>query len=297
METAQNILLQIVQIIDPTTKDDQIFQDDESGALIDSTTNATPIVVTTQTAHGLRTGYRVHIKNHLSNTAANNTQANPNWRVTVLTATTFSLDGSVANGIGVNTGVVVAALVGAVDGDKYPRQRHLHAFNQSRIALINAITQEYKVSDRAYAISGAIVTKSDLAFAGGVATLPDGYLEAILLTALSGLKISVHPVSLMEVTRERDSAVNPIVYEDGTNFRSVHSNTFIADAATYILRYYGITDFSLDDIVIGVAEEVFNREWINNIIELAQMVIRQTSSVEVNALARELVRGKQRGTA
>lgn len=63
-----------------------------------SSTNATPIVMTTAT-HNYVTGQVVTIASHLVNTAANGT-----WKVTVLSATTFSLDGSVGVGVGAATG-------------------------------------------------------------------------------------------------------------------------------------------------------------------------------------------------
>ena len=65
---------------------------------IDSSTNATPIVVT-DASHGLVTGDRVTIISHATNTAANGT-----WTVTKVDANTFSLNGSVGNGVGGGTG-------------------------------------------------------------------------------------------------------------------------------------------------------------------------------------------------
>jgi len=65
---------------------------------IDSSTNATPIVVT-DVGHGLATGDYVVITSHATNTSANGT-----WKVTKVTADTFSLDGSVGVGIGAGTG-------------------------------------------------------------------------------------------------------------------------------------------------------------------------------------------------
>lgn len=65
---------------------------------IDSSTNASPIVVT-DVAHGLQTGDRVTIISHATNTAANGT-----WTVTRVDADTFSLDGSTGNGVGGATG-------------------------------------------------------------------------------------------------------------------------------------------------------------------------------------------------
>lgn len=65
---------------------------------IDSSTNATPIVVT-DASHGLVTGDKVTIISHATNTAANGT-----WTVTRVSANEFSLDGSVGNGAGGGTG-------------------------------------------------------------------------------------------------------------------------------------------------------------------------------------------------
>lgn len=65
-----------------------------------SSTNATPIAITC-TAHGYSTGDTVVISNHGINTNANGT-----WEITVTGANTFTLDGSVGNGVGGGTGSV-----------------------------------------------------------------------------------------------------------------------------------------------------------------------------------------------
>lgn len=72
-----------------------------SAQSIVSSTNATPIVVTA-TAHGYTTGMQVIISGHLLNTAANGT-----WTIIVTGADTFSLTGSIGNGVGGATGTVV----------------------------------------------------------------------------------------------------------------------------------------------------------------------------------------------
>jgi len=60
---------------------------------LSSVTNATPISVTTASAHGLSTGDTVSLVGVLGCTAANGV-----WKITVTGATTFTLDGSVGNG-------------------------------------------------------------------------------------------------------------------------------------------------------------------------------------------------------
>ncbi len=72
----------------------------KAAVAITSSTNASPIVVTTPT-HGLMTGDIVTIASHLVNTGANGT-----WQIIVLSATTFSLTGSTGTGVGGATGTV-----------------------------------------------------------------------------------------------------------------------------------------------------------------------------------------------
>ena len=62
------------------------------GTKIDDATNASPITITTHTAHGLSTGQYVQIADVAGNTAANGV-----WEITVLSTTTFQLLGSTGN--------------------------------------------------------------------------------------------------------------------------------------------------------------------------------------------------------
>ena len=83
---------------------------------ISSSTNATPIAITC-TAHGYSTGDTVVLTGHTTNTNANGT-----WEITNTGANTFTLNGSVGNGVGGNTGTV--------------RLR-----NNTRVMLTTAVTQ------------------------------------------------------------------------------------------------------------------------------------------------------------
>lgn len=66
---------------------------------ISSSTNATPIEITTASNHYLATGDKVTVSSHETNT-----NANGRWTVTKVSDTKFTLDGSVGNGIGSATG-------------------------------------------------------------------------------------------------------------------------------------------------------------------------------------------------
>ena len=66
--------------------------------IITSSTNTTPITISC-TAHGYSTGDIVVITGHLVNTSSNGT-----WEITVTGANTFTLNGSVGNGVGTTSG-------------------------------------------------------------------------------------------------------------------------------------------------------------------------------------------------
>jgi hypothetical protein len=68
---------------------------------ISSSTNASPIAITTSATHNLTSGDTVFIYDHVTNTNAIGT-----WEVTVTGSTTFTLNGSTGNGVGGATGTV-----------------------------------------------------------------------------------------------------------------------------------------------------------------------------------------------
>lgn len=74
---------------------------------ISSSTNATPIEITTSAAHNLQTDALVSIDGHTTNTAANGF-----WRITVTASDKFTLNGSVGVGVGGATGDVVSMDLG-----------------------------------------------------------------------------------------------------------------------------------------------------------------------------------------
>lgn len=74
---------------------------------ITGATNASPIVVTIA-SHGYQTGDQATVAGVLGNTAANG-----NWSITVLTANTFSLDGSVGNASYTSGGTCVIRRIGS----------------------------------------------------------------------------------------------------------------------------------------------------------------------------------------
>jgi hypothetical protein len=76
---------------------------------ITSSTNASPVEITTTALHGLITGQAVVIAGHATNTGANGT-----WTIIVTSTTKFTLTGSVGNGIGGATGTITQTMTPAV---------------------------------------------------------------------------------------------------------------------------------------------------------------------------------------
>lgn len=68
---------------------------------ITSSTNASPIVITTSTTHNFKVGQQIVVSGHTTNTNANGT-----WTVSAATSNTVTLSGSTGNGVGGATGSI-----------------------------------------------------------------------------------------------------------------------------------------------------------------------------------------------
>jgi hypothetical protein len=115
---------------------------------IASSTNATPIVVTTSSVHNLSTGDYVDIEGHQTNTNANGV-----WPVTVLSTTTFSLTGSVGTAVG-SGGTVQPLNMGntatlPADGDPYAAATYTPGYGAAldRVTRLNVATGSYKIAN------------------------------------------------------------------------------------------------------------------------------------------------------
>lgn len=287
--TAQQLLYRIALIICPTTKDGQKFNDATAALTITGASNATPIVITTSTNHGLVTGNKVYIASVTGNTNANNTGANPNWTITKLTDTTFSLDNSSGNAVYVSGGSCTPALIGSVDGSNRTRQRLLDIYNQARMALFNAIDGSLSEDEKIASISGCVIKKEDFTFASGSASKPSGFVKTVLLTDVNGDMITVLPTSMIQQLKDVESATNRMVFDYGTTLATLTGSTNVPNASTYILWYIGIASHALSDILGGTTVEPFNEQFYPAIIELAQAINAEQGVASVNALAKKLI--------
>jgi hypothetical protein len=296
MPTVQSQLLKLAQRVDPRTKSDQVFTDASAAVNIASSTNATPIVVTTSTPHGRSSGDQVYITGHLVNTNANNTGTAPNWYISVQSSTTFALYSDSAlsvavagNGVGVATGTVTSGLIGSIDGSRFTRQRLLDVYNDARLNILAVIAETYPMHRKALEFSGTLVKITNLQFTTGVANKPTGYIAAVYLTDVNNNPIPVLPYSVAPMIRANESSTIRFVLESGSTFVTLTGATNIPDASTYILVYYGLTNFTLAQVLDGTTTETLNDDLQTIIIEIAEAIANDVQQVSVNQLTKTLL--------
>ena len=293
---AQLVLHRLLLRVDPVTKDQQKIRERSDNIAIISSTNATPSVVTTL-AHGLKTGDKVFIHTHSTNTAINNTLANPAWTITVPSTTTLSLDGSVGNGAGGATGSVVPAYVGSVDGDVKTREQHLDLLNQARWVVMGVVVSAFKKDPRGIdperLLPGWVVRNATFQFASGSATKPTGYVDTVKLHTAAGIRIPVYTPTEYEWVKNKLSATNPAVEDRGTILYDATAGTNVPNASDYVLNYLGLTDFTLGDIlqISGYTNttEPLDEERHELLYRAAVAIARGAGQVDLNTLiAKEL---------
>ena len=142
--------------------------------VVTGATDARPIIITTASPHGYQDGQRVSIAGVFGNAAANDT-----FTITVISATTFSLDGSVGNGAWTSGGTVTGVLSG------------------------NAITSAGPPTAEQNAITASLGLSADdisaiLAFTGAADTLSLDTLNALLRYQRLASALALDVPSLIE---------------------------------------------------------------------------------------------------
>ena len=291
--TVQQMMLRMVQRIDPRTKRGQVFQDNSAGISITDATNATPIVITAAT-HGLNTNDQVYIKDVGGNTAANNSATNPHWSVTRLTANTFSLQDDNGNNIAGNGayttgGTMIGALVGSVDGN-FTRQRQLDIYNEARYAIFGVLEKVMTKESLTKAINGNVVTNSNFGtFSSGTVSKPSGYVRPIYLTDSNNIEIPIIPVTLVTPMIGLQTTTNRFVSEQGTTLTNPSGTTYISDGSGYKIAYYGITTYTLAQVLAGTVTEEFIEDYYFMLLEITEAIANAQGMVDVNSLAKKLL--------
>lgn len=164
---------------------------------ISSSTNATPIVITTAVAHGFATGDTVYISDHTTNTAANGL-----FKITAASGSVFSLtryqDGTnvVGNGVGGATGYCVdLGQSGGTVGDFY---------------------DDVDGGANAVGLSAAFTTKTK---AAGVADADDVTFTGVTGSAIEGIAIvrDTGTASTSELVALITGKINAVVAADAAS--------------------------------------------------------------------------------
>src|ERR1051326_4280637 len=92
-----------------------------------------------------------------------------------------------------------------------------------------------------------------------------------------------------DLLNDLQSAKNRHVVEQNGNLESPNGNTFIADGADYVLSFFGITRYSLTDVMVGTTNESFIDDDHSNILQLAEAISRGSGVKEALVLAAKLI--------
>lgn len=301
MSTIQTNLGKLAQRVDPVTKSGKKFRDaTNSGITITSSTNATPIEITTDVAHGGATGDIVSISGHLVNTAANNTAANPTWTITYVSPTKLTLNGSVGNGAGSATGTVTPFMVGSIDGARFTKQRLLDIYNEARFALFGALKETKNNKDFDKYVYGSINTDSiAMSYSAPYMNIPKpaGFINLISMfdSAATPKEILVLPNSLLSDVKRgivpslTVTAANLLSFNIGQNWSIV--GNFGTTPASVV--YYGITNWTwATNILPNTTVEVFSADVEPILIEIACAIADEQSNTDVLSLAKTLLNKK-----
>lgn len=286
-DTVQKRLFELAMRVDPKTDNQQRIQDATSAVNIQSTTNATPVVVTTDVAHGILDDQYVFLAG-AAQAALNNGVASPYWQATRVSPTQLSLNGSVApGGAGGAAGTLVGALVGAAPGQKYPvPQRLLDIYNEARFETLRSLLGIFPQGERLLRLSGLIKTAT-VAFVAGVGSKPTGYIIPVHLfqTNLSN-PISILSAQFGSALRDIEGTENRFVEEVGSQFKSRNGLTYIPDG-DYTLEYIGLDKFTLSNVFGNTVTDPFNDDFYTLILEVAQALSQEVGSIQIGALIRK----------
>jgi len=305
MSTVQSNILKLQLVIDPSTKNGQKFQGSSSAVTItNATNNGSGLIRITSANHGFQTGNQIYITGIVGTTEANNTAGNPNWTVTRISSSTFDLIGSTFSNAYTSGGTATGALVGSVDGANFTRQRILDIYNRSRYTLFEAMRIKYGDGERLSGEVGEQLVSTTITFSSAsaktTASKPTGYLRFVGLSSSSDVPYIMLPMTMLNEVRlgsnvnYSQSATNAFIFDEGSTIASygtvgVNSgNAYVAGSGNKII-YYGITDFTLSDVLGNSTTETFNDKNVWQLLEIALAIATEASQQEINTLALKLI--------
>ena len=184
-----------------------------------------------------------------------------------------------------NGAFFVESTIGTVDGDRFSKEQLLQGYNTARTSLLTALMAQYSDRQLAREVSGQITRDAAFSFSGGSATKPTGYIKLLSLMDAAGRIISPVTPNEYAMLKHLDGYGNPIVVEEGSAFVAV-STTNVPNGSDYVLRYLGLTDWTLSSLATA---ETFNTRWEPILVEIAVAALQGLGTAELNALAFRLV--------
>ena len=287
------LLLRLSARIDPRTKKtQQPFNDSLAALAVVGTADAGGLVkITTAYAHGMVTGNECYVAAIGGTTEANNHLGLLAHVVTVVDATSFTIPIAYIHAW-TSGGTVTPARIGSSRGNVFEPQQLLDIYNQARFAAFAALRAKYGDDKRTLQREvGALLTSATVTFTGATpasGAKPTGYVDFVSLSDGSGVIHLIGADRIQAVLEGRpnytQSATNRLVWESAGNI--VHSSTFVAGATT--LRYIGLSDFSLTNVLSGTSYETFNDQHIPALLELAEAISQELGGHELSSLAAKL---------
>lgn len=225
---------------------------------VSGATNASPIVITTTTNHGLTTGDKVTITGVTGNTAANGT-----FTITVTGAATFSLDGSTGNGAYTSGGTVYPHIITIKKAIVNEEALEFEVLDAS--ATSNYIVVNHNVVPNGYGLRVTIVDSRDASFfdAGWINALSS--LEAVdcdILVPLPKQTISIifqnalsHCLTMSNIRNKKER----VLFAGAINGLTPDNLTGVKSAAVEDIGILeGIQGETVTDILSGNVEDLTN---------------------------------------
>ena len=194
---------------------------------IASSTNASPIVVTTSGAHGYTTGDVVVVGGHATNTAANGT-----WAITAASGSVFSLttllDGvnSTGNGVGAATGWAIDITTGSTLADVSANS------NGTDVSLSGVTNTGGVINASAWTWTGLSATKVyctavyDSTASNDLIAFIDGYYQVYVVTQAASTSTSIAVQRLAAAI----ATGTTVVFSDGAS-ATLSSQANVGDTA------------------------------------------------------------------
>lgn len=184
--------------------------------------------------------------------------------------------------------IFTSSTIGTVDGDQITANRLIAIYNQARVTLqseLHAFLRKNGVKS-SILVSENVVTDTAFVFSAGVATIPSGLMETILLTDSSGNIIPVVPIDGLQDILDVVSTTNKAVVQDGLTYSDPLG---VLSGTNFVLRYVAVPAYTTTDITNGTTVESFNDKWTTAIQLLGEAIASEQGTQNILGLANAMI--------